>query len=103
MCGHDGHVACLVAFVPKFLAHINKIPSDKTVRLLFQPAEEGPKSGAKVMIKSGCLDGVDEVYGFHNWPTAPVGFLRCKEGAVMSEITVLNIKITGTGGHGSSP
>ncbi len=55
MCGHDGHVVCLVAFVPKFLAHIDKIPSDKTIRLLFQPAEEGPKSGAKLMIERKCL------------------------------------------------
>lgn len=38
MCGHDGHMTCLVGFVPKFLAHIDKIPSDKTIRLLFQPS-----------------------------------------------------------------
>lgn len=55
MCGHDGHVVCLVAFVPKFLAQIDKIPSDKTIRLLFQPSEEGPESGAKKMIEQGCL------------------------------------------------
>ena len=103
MCGHDGHVVCLVAFVPKFLAHIDKIPSDKTIRLLFQPSEEGPESGARLMIEKGCLNGVDEVYGFHNAPSDPIGFLRCKEGAVMSEVTVLNITIKGTGGHESSP
>ena len=55
MCGHDGHMTCLVGFVPKFLAHIDKIPSDKVVRLLFQPSEEGPESGAKKMIEQGCL------------------------------------------------
>ena len=42
MCGHDGHVACLVGFVPLFLKEINNIPSNKKVRLLFQPSEEGP-------------------------------------------------------------
>ena len=55
MCGHDGHVACLVAFVPRFLDLIDRVPSDKVVRLLFQPSEEGPESGAKKMIEQGCL------------------------------------------------
>ena len=73
MCGHDGHMTCLVGFVPLFLQKIAEIPSDKTIRLLFQPSEEGPESGAKKMIEDGCLEGVDEVYGFHQWPTAPLG------------------------------
>lgn len=34
----------------------------RRVRLLFQPAEEGP-GGALPMMKAGCLEGVDEVYG----------------------------------------
>lgn len=46
MCGHDGHMACLVGFVPLFIASLHTIPSNKTVRLLFQPSEEGPGPGA---------------------------------------------------------
>jgi hippurate hydrolase len=46
MCGHDGHMACLIGFVPLFLASLSAIPSNKTVRLLFQPSEEGPVAGA---------------------------------------------------------
>jgi metal-dependent amidase/aminoacylase/carboxypeptidase family protein len=53
------------------------------------------------MVENGCLDEVDEVYGFHQWPTAPLGQLWCKEGPVMSEITILEINIIGTSGHGS--
>jgi hippurate hydrolase len=55
------------------------------------------------MIEQGCLEGVDEVYGFHNWPAGKFGELWCKEGPVMSQVTVIDIKITGTGGHGSEP
>lgn len=55
------------------------------------------------MIENGCLDGVDEVYGFHNWPAGAFGHLWCKEGAVMSQITIMKILIVGTGGHGSEP
>jgi len=42
MCGHDGHTACLVGFVPLFLKEVEKVPKNKKVRLLFQPSEEGP-------------------------------------------------------------
>jgi metal-dependent amidase/aminoacylase/carboxypeptidase family protein len=55
------------------------------------------------MIDQGCLEGVDEVYGCHNWPVGNFGDLWCKEGPVMSKSTVLKIKIIGTGGHGSEP
>ena len=35
MCGHDGHVACLLGFTCHFLDNIENIPSNKTIRLLF--------------------------------------------------------------------
>ena len=48
------------------------------MRLIFQAAEEGPIYGAKWMLEEGCLEGVDEVYGFHNWPAGNYGELWCK-------------------------
>ena len=45
-----------------------------TVKLLFQPAEEGG-AGAKVMIEEGALQGVSAVFGLHVWPTAPSGHI----------------------------
>ena len=55
------------------------------------------------MIKQGCLDGVSEIYGFHNVNVSliPFGYFSCKEGVIMSSSTVIKIKIKGTGGHGS--
>ena len=103
MCGHDGHMTCLIGFVPLFLKELPQIPSNKTVRLLFQPSEEGPEHGAELLIDNGCLEGVDEVYGFHNWPVGKLGDVWCKEGAVMSQISILKIIIIGEGGHGSAP
>jgi metal-dependent amidase/aminoacylase/carboxypeptidase family protein len=55
MCGHDGHVTCLLAFAMRFVDAQDSIPSNKTARLLFQPSEEGPDSGAKVMVAEGCM------------------------------------------------
>jgi metal-dependent amidase/aminoacylase/carboxypeptidase family protein len=43
---------------------------------------------------------VDEVYGFHNWPTHPVGYCLVKPGPMMAEINVITIVINGKGGHG---
>ena len=55
------------------------------------------------MIKEGCLEKVDEVYGFHNVPNFEEGDLRVCVGPIMSCATVLRITITGKGGHGSLP
>ena len=58
MCGHDGHTTCLLSIAEYLMVKRKQIPKGKKIRLLFQPAEEGP-GGAKPMIKEGCLDGVD--------------------------------------------
>ena len=102
MCGHDGHMAMLLAAAQVICANRSKIPSNKCVRLLFQPAEEGP-GGAVPMIKEGCLERVDEVYGLHNFPNFPAGTIRVIDGAIFAATSVVKIKVTGHGGHGSAP
>ncbi|KAL6045531.1 Hippurate hydrolase [Balamuthia mandrillaris] len=102
MCGHDGHISMLLGAATLLLQSRDKIPSDVTIRLLFQPAEEGP-GGAPVMIEEGCLEGVEEVYGIHNWPTMALGEMRTKEGPLMAHVSDLYITIRGKGGHGSQP
>ncbi len=69
---------------------------------MFQPAEEGP-GGALPMIKEGCLEGVDEVYGLHNFPSFPAGQISVIEGPIYAEMTIVKIRVIGRGGHGSSP
>jgi len=55
------------------------------------------------MIKEGCLDNVDEVYGFHNVPGFEEGDIRVIPGAVMSSSTIIKIRVKGLSGHGSMP
>jgi hippurate hydrolase len=69
---------------------------------LFQPAEEGP-GGALPMIKEGCLDQIDEVYGYHNIPNFDEGDIRVCPGPFFANSTQVLITITGQGGHGSAP
>lgn len=83
MCGHDGHMCVQLAAAEVIAKNRQKIPQGKKVRLLFQPAEEGP-GGADPMIKEGCLEGVDEVYGFHNIPQFNEGEIRVCPGPIMA-------------------
>lgn len=69
-CGHDGHIAGLLAAAKVLFAERAKFRG--VVKLLFQPAEEG-YGGALEMIKDGCLEAgpqgpeVDSIYGIHLW------------------------------------
>ena len=55
------------------------------------------------MVEAGCLDGVDEVYGFHNMPNFDEGDIRVRSGGFLAASTTIKIKIKGQGGHGSTP
>ncbi|MEM7156924.1 MAG: M20 family metallopeptidase [Myxococcota bacterium] len=101
-CGHDGHTSILMGVAAMLAKHRAEVAGN--VRLLFQPAEEGVRGGgAKVMVAEGALDGVDEVYGLHNWPPFPLGDVRVCGGAIMAQTREFTVTIIGKGGHGSQP
>ncbi len=43
------------------------------------------------------------MYGYHNYPTEPVGKVMCKPGEMMASVCTLKITLLGKGGHGSAP
>lgn len=47
------------------------------------------------MIKEGCLDGVEEIYGIHNWPLGKEGTISVKSGAMMAGGTKVEIFVKG--------
>jgi amidohydrolase len=69
-CGHDGHITGLLLAAK--VINTQKDLLRGSVKLLFQPAEEG-YGGAQVMVREGCMDegrfgpSVDSVYGIHLW------------------------------------
>ena len=99
-CGHDGHMAILLG-AANALSKNKKLKKGK-VRFIFQPAEEGA-GGARYMIKDGCLDEVDEIYGLHLWNYQPVGEIGVKNGPIMAAADMFDIIIKGKGGHGATP
>ncbi len=61
-CGHDGHTAIGLIFA-ELLINI-KDDFSGTIKVIFQPAEEGVR-GAKSMAESGIVDDVDYLFGLH--------------------------------------
>ena len=105
-CGHDGHMSALLGAARVINAHKHKMRG--SVKLCFQPAEEG-KNGAGAMISDGILDDgpfgprVDFVYGIHLWSFEPFGVVNCSKGPVMAASDKFEIEVGGKGGHGAAP
>lgn len=100
-CGHDGHMATLLA-VAATLTHCRDQFKGR-IKLIFQPAEEGG-AGALEMIKHGVLENpkVDAIFGYHNIPM-PIGTIGVKSGCIFAGANFFSIKIRGKGGHAAFP
>lgn len=99
-CGHDFHTTCLL-YAAKALFD-NKDKLQGTVRVLFQPAEEGT-GGAEFMIKDGCMDGVTAAFAIHADPLENVGTVSYRDGGITASPDDYKVVIKGRGGHGANP
>lgn len=101
-CGHDAHLAIGLA-IAKLVANLPEL-NDVTIKIVFQPAEEG-LGGAKQMINEGVLTEPkpDVCLGMHVWNEKQVGWVGIKPGAIMAGANTFEIKINGKGGHGGQP
>lgn len=101
-CGHDGHTAIALGTAYYLAEHRDDFCG--TVKLIFQPAEEGP-GGAKPMIEAGVLRNpdVDAIIGLHLWNNLPLGTVGVRDGALMAAVEMFNCTIHGRGGHGAIP
>lgn len=97
-CGHDAHMAMVLGAA----ALLTAAPPDGNVLLVFQPAEERG-GGARVMLRSGLLDGVDAIFGGHVTHHFHVGEIMVSEGVITAHSDRFLVKIQGKGGHGSRP
>lgn len=101
-CGHDAHVAVGLGVAKVLMQHRDKLPG--TVKLMFQPAEEG-LGGAHAMINDGVLKGpdVDVALGLHVSSLFPTGKVVVRSGALLAASDRFDILVKGRGGHGAHP
>ena len=74
-CGHDGHVTIGLAAAKLIAANREQLAG--TVKLIFQPAEEGVR-GAYAMVNAGVVDDVDYLFGGH------IGFKATADNALVT-------------------
>ncbi|HET9062520.1 MAG TPA: M20 family metallopeptidase, partial [Candidatus Binatia bacterium] len=99
-CGHDGHVAMLLGAAEILHAHRDSFAG--TVRLLFQPGEEG-YGGAKIMIREGALDGVDAAFALHLEPSRKPDLVALRRGTMLAAFDNFLVTFKGRGVHASTP
>ena len=106
-CGHDNHVAILMA-TASVLADVREELAG-TVKFIFQPAEEGPPKGedggASMMIRQGTLQepDVDAIYGLHIGQQGPAGTAMYRPKGAMASAQRFDVTIQGRQTHGARP
>jgi amidohydrolase len=106
-CGHDTHVAILMA-VAEILSK-NKSELKGTIKFIFQPAEEGApageEGGAELMVKESVLENpkTDVIFGMHINSITPTGLITYRPAGTMAASDWFSIKVKGVQAHGAYP
>jgi amidohydrolase len=107
-CGHDTHVAMLLATA--YVLNDMKAELPGTVMFIFQPAEEGApaeegKAGAELMLREGLFNDIkpNAVFGLHVFAGLPTGTLSYRSGPFLAAADRFQISIYGKQTHGAKP
>lgn len=97
-CGHDGHMAMMLALALEVDKTIKTLPNN--VLLIFQPAEE-TSGGARDICETGILKkyNVSHIFGMHLWPALPCGQVATRRGDMLAKSSELNVDIFGKSTH----
>jgi amidohydrolase len=107
-CGHDTHMAMLLASAKVLTGIKDRLRG--SVVFIFQPAEESvPReerpAGAELMVKEGVLEDprVDAIFGLHVFANVPTGHVSWRSGPVMAAADSYEIVVRGRQTHGAAP
>jgi amidohydrolase len=100
-CGHDAHTT-IVLGAALALVDAPERPLGR-VRCIFQPAEEVIPGGALDVIEAGGLEDVERIFGLHCDPHLEVGRLGLRIGPLTAACDLVEVRLTGPGGHTARP
>lgn len=101
-CGHDCHTAMLLGAARLLKQRESEIRG--TVKLIFQPAEEGGAGGRRMRDEGALNDPpVQRIFGLHVWPQLPTGALGSRTGVFLAAAGSLEMTVHGRGGHAAMP
>jgi amidohydrolase len=106
-CGHDCHVAILMAVAQVLAASRAQLRG--SVKFIFQPAEEmppeGEEGGAQMMVAEGALENPTPraIFGLHVTSRQNVGHIGYRPGPAMASSDKLKITVHGRQTHGAAP
>ena len=107
-CGHDFHMSMLLGAAEVLAGMRADLPG--TVKIIFQPAEEGAPNGeaggAERMVAEGALDApkVDAIFGLHVGITPlEAGSISFRPKGIMAASDTFAITVRGRSTHGAMP
>ncbi len=100
-CGHDAHTAMLLGTAKALKGMEDQLAC--RVMLVFQPSEEGLRSGAEELVKGGLMDQIDVIIGLHieNWLES--GTIGVCKGSSMASSRNFQLEFFGRTAHASLP
>ena len=100
-CGHDAHTAMLLGTAKALKAMEDKIAC--RVMLVFQPSEEGIRSGGEELVNGGLMEDIDVIVGLHieNWLES--GKIGVCAGSSMASSRNFRIDFHGRTAHATLP
>jgi amidohydrolase len=102
-CGHDAHTTIVLGtgLVLTQLARDGLL--ERSVRLIFQPAEETIPGGALDVVAAGEAHGLDHIFAFHCDPRLDTGRVGLRVGPITAGADGIKVSLTGPGGHTARP
>lgn len=102
-CGHDIHIANLVAMARYFASHKDQWKG--TLIFIGQPAEERG-SGAKAMLEDKLFERFPKpnfALALHCDSMLPSNQVGCRGGYMLANVDSVDVTVRGRGGHGAMP